>query len=116
MSRHLMHLLQIDRNYANSKSAGAGLTLTQAALLEAAYSCKEKFAQVANMGGGNTTPDAEFALPDGKVIKISGEYREECVEPLFTPSKVLNSPEALGVHSLVAASINKARTTAMIDA
>ena len=67
MSRHLMHLLQLDRAQA-VKQAGAGIQLTQAALLEAAYSCKEKFAQVGPIGGGGEPPDVEFALPDGKVI------------------------------------------------
>jgi len=106
MSQHLMHLVGIDRNYKGGKD---GLTLTQAALLEAAYSMKDKYSIVGAMEGmGSTSDDVDFSLPDGKTITISGENREACVEPLFNPQVILNSPEAQGVQQLVAASINKA--------
>jgi len=106
MSRHLMHLLHIDRPY-QSKGMG-GVQLTQAALLEATYLAKERYAQVGAQPAGMPPEDVSFTLPDGREITITGANRNAAVEPLFSPTLLLNSPEALGVHELVAKSINQA--------
>ena len=89
----------------------SGITLTSTAEQEIVKNMKEKLCYVAldfeeelNKSKTGELKDAEYELPDGKVVKV-GNQRFRCPEALFEPSLI--GREFGGIHQQTNDSINK---------